>query len=335
MRLRVDDTGEVAVVGVDAQGRPDQALLDEGMTTLLIQLRVGLLLGRPLPESLPPVDGHAFGVTLLARDPDRGGISTAPHRVRLLDLPTGVGVRGEVSPRVDDEVRGVVTTLGAWGRDRRQALERLRRAVERTAVVLDGAVTNRSALLLLLGHPDLQTGAVDDGWYGRRQADLVPPADPIALVAAAVEAYEADLASVRAEFLASASRGRPSRPEDVGARLTLDYRGADVEVVVERRNPSTYRVALTQPGGESVEVDARVDVLGRFERRLTCAGRKYRVIASEPGAAIRLEIDGLAHTVVREDGMAVRTPARPWWPTCTSRSATRYTPVICSRRSSP
>lgn len=305
--LRVAD-GSLSLVGVDVLARAEQAILDEAVTTHLMQLRLGLLLGLDLPEHLPELDGHMVGVTLLALDPDRRTPSAGDHRVLLMDLPAGVGVRGEASPRVGDDVSGIVTTLGAWGRDREQALVRLRRALERTTVVLHDAVTNRSELIMLLAHPDLATGGLDEGWDARRAADQVPASDPLAVVAAAVEAYEADLASVRSEFLAGAARGRPQRPEEVGTRLTLDYRGADVGVVVERRGPSSYHVALTPAGGAAVEVDAVVEPVGPFERRLATGGRRYRVVASEQGAAIRLEIDGLAHTVVREDGMAVRTP---------------------------
>ncbi|WP_052465969.1 carboxyl transferase domain-containing protein [Mobilicoccus massiliensis] len=312
VRYRVAGDGTIELLSVDTLARADQAILDEALSTRLLQMRVGLLLGLPLDAELPPVDGHAIGVTLLARADEHGTATTSKHRVRLVDLPTGIGVRAEVSPRVGDVIGtpgdDVVTSIGAWGRDREQARTRLLRALERTTVVLDGAVTNRSELLLTVGHPDLAAAPVDELWSARRRAELTPAADPVALVAAAVEAYEADLASVRATFLASAARGRPERPEEVGTRLTLDYRGVDVAVAVERRGPDSYHVVLTQPGASAVEVDVRDERLGRFERRLTCRGRRHRVVATEQGASIHLEIDGLAHTVTREDGMAVRTP---------------------------
>lgn len=319
-RYRLDEDGRIELVGVDTLGRPDPALFGEDIAQAVARFRVALVVGEAaaaLPDRLPPPEGHAVSVTLLARADDEGTPAVGSHRVRLADLATGAGVRGGVAPHVGDVVGAqgvaagsdvdILTSLGTRGTDRPQALARLRRALERTVVVLDGAVTNRSAMFSLLRHPDLEAGPVDAGWAARRSGE-VAPADPVALVAAAVEAYEADLASVRAEFLASAARGRPSNPEEVGTRLTLDHRGHDVAVVVERRSPTRYHVALTPAGGPTLEVDADVDVLGRYERRLRCAGRTHRIVATERGAAIHLDVDGVAHTVTREDGMAVRTP---------------------------
>ncbi|MDO5629747.1 MAG: biotin/lipoyl-containing protein, partial [Mobilicoccus sp.] len=304
VRFRLSGDGTIGLVDVDVLARPEQTLLDESLTSALVQMRVAALTGRPLPTELPAADGHAIAVGILARD-----LSHADsHVVRVLDLPAGVGVRADVSARVGDRVGELVTTIGAWGRDRDQARQRLVRAVERTTIVLDGAITSRSEILLLLSRPEFVAGDLDETWYAERvaSADLVAEPDPVALVAAAVESYQAEFASVRATFLASAARGRPQRPEDVGTRFTLDYRGADYVCVVERRSSTRYHVSLTH-GETTVEVDCVVDVLGEHERRLTCAGRKHRVVAAERGASIRLEIDGLAHTVQREDGMAVRT----------------------------
>ena len=108
------------------------------------------------------------------------------------------------------------------------------------------------------------------------------PPDPVALLAAAVEAYEADLALVRAAFFASARRGRPENPETVGAQVHLEYRGARHRLRVDRTGPDTYRIH------DGSAVDVTVDSLGDFERRLTMR----RVASTESSPSLRTRRSG-------------------------------------------
>ena len=232
----------------------------------------------------------------------------------MLSLPVGTGVRVDSSLRQGDHVDAVadpvIATMSAWGRDRSEAFRRLRRAVERTTVVLESGVSNRGAVLALLALPELQEGPVTTGWYAALDAAhlLDPEPEPLALVAAAVESYEADLALVRSAFLASAQRGRPTNPEEVGAQVHLEYRGARHRMRVDRTGPDTYDVH------DGHDVVVTVDRVGRFERRITCRGRKRRVVAQAQGSTFRIEIDGVAHRLDRVDGVPVRAD----WPALVS-----------------
>ncbi len=49
--------------------------------------------------------------------------------------------------------------------------------------------------------------------------------------------------------------------------------------------------------------------LGRYERAVTCGGRRYRVVADSQGPRLMVEVDGVPHTVSRDDGGQVRTTA--------------------------
>lgn len=80
-----------------------------------------------------------------------------------------------------------------------------------------------------------------------------------------------------------------------------------MSVAVEYRRPGRYHVAISEDGS-GVENAAEVAVLGPDERYLTLNGRKHHVRVSEQGATIDLEIDGVAHTVLRGGGTTVRTP---------------------------
>lgn len=301
---------EFAFVDVDVLARPEHALPEEGVGTDLVALRLGLLRGEPLPHTSPNLDGHTVEVRVLAQDPESGYVRSGGS-LQMLSLPASTGVRIDASLREGDIVSTgpgsdpLVAAVGAWGRDRDEAMTRLSRAIERFVVVLELGVSNRSGLLSLLEHPQLREGAVPVGWYDTHidGGAFTPEPDPIALISAAVEAYEADLTMVRSAFFASAARGRPERPEAVGSRMLLSYRGIDYQVRVDRTGPTSYRVAVD---GVGIPVD--VEPLGRFERRLVAGGRKRRIVTIEQGAAFRLEVDGIAHTVIREDGVVVRTP---------------------------
>ena len=315
MRFAVDQADqECWLCSVDPYARPEHALVEDSTGASFVGLRIRLAVGEHLDPEPPPADGWAVEVRMLALDPDKG-YAPSGGRVEMIDLPVGTGVRVDASLRVGDVVDArrdpVIATMSAWGNDRLKAMRRIRRAVERTAVVLQPGANNRSELLALLARPELFGGPLDRGWYAGLEASgaLIRPPEPLALVAAAVESYEADLALVKSAFLASARRGRPENPEEVGAQVHLEYRGAHHRLRVDRTGPATYRIH------DGSEVEAIVDRIGPFERRVTCRGRKRRVVAVAQGSTFRIDVDGGVHVVTRVDGV----PVRAEWPALVSR----------------
>src|SRR5690242_21647270 len=87
--------------------------------------------------------------------------------------------------------------------------------------------------------------------------------DPVALLAAAVEAYTADHAAVETAFHAGARRGRPEVPDRMGAKVQLRYAGTAYELFVYRTSPGSYRVRCG-----NVAADLSVQVLNAYERRV-------------------------------------------------------------------
>ena len=241
----VHDGTDFDVSGFDCVAAPDHATTEERTGASVIGWRLRVQRGEPLPAGEPAGEGIVVEARLLAEDPDAGFLVT-PGRVALFSFPVGTGVRIDANRRVGDSVDPtdpLLAVVTAWGPDRTVALGRVRRALERTAVVVDGGATNRTLLLSVLGHDDYVSGEIDDTWLERFIADrpaLAP--SPVALLAAAVEAYETDRGHAQAIFYATAERGRPQQPIEVGAGIELGYHGVNYRLDVDCIGPSRYSV---------------------------------------------------------------------------------------------
>ncbi len=204
---------DFALDGVDAAAPPDHATTEERTGASIIGWRLRVHRGEALPPSEPTGDGVVVEARLHAEDFEQAD-SIASASVALLSFPVGTGVRIDANRRPGDPVTpgdSLLAVVSAWGPDRSVALGRVRRALERTAIVLGGAATNRTTLLELLAHGDFIRGHVDESWAarvltGRPTSTL----EPVALLAAAVESYEADRRQARTAFFAGAARGRPA-----------------------------------------------------------------------------------------------------------------------------
>jgi acetyl/propionyl-CoA carboxylase alpha subunit/acetyl-CoA carboxylase carboxyltransferase component len=299
----VHDGANFAVERIDPVAAPQHAMTEERTGVSIIGWRLRVQRGEALPPDEPAGEGFAVAARLFAEGGDGGPLAQA-SRVALMSYPLGTGVRIDANRRRGDPVDAgdpLLAIVTAWGPDRRVALGRVRRALQRAgALVADGA-TNRSELLHLLHHDDFVRGGVDEHWAERVLADRVPPApDAIVLLAAATQAYEDDRALAQASFLAAAARGRPEQPADVGGRIDLAYRGVSYRVEVDCVGPRHYAVRVGDDNADIV-----VDALGRFDRRVTCAGRRHRLLVAPTRTGYRVEFDGNAHRVDREDGVVV------------------------------
>jgi acetyl/propionyl-CoA carboxylase alpha subunit/acetyl-CoA carboxylase carboxyltransferase component len=297
----VHDGRHFAVDGFDTVAAPHHATTEERTGVSIIGWRLRVQRGEALPATPPSGEGVAVAARLLAEVADG---EAAPARVELLKFPAGTGVRIDANRRGGDPVDATDSTLAvvtAWGPDRRVALARVRRALQRTAVAISGGASNRALLTRLLGHDDVTHARTHARWLDAVLAGEGRPApDPIALLAAAAQAYEDDRALAQAAFLAAAARGRPEQPADVGGRIDLAYCGASYRLEVDRIGPRSYTV---RSGGATADI--AVDALGRFERRITCGGRRHRLLVAPTGTGFRVEMDGTAHLVDREDGVVV------------------------------
>ncbi|HEX2820111.1 MAG TPA: biotin carboxylase N-terminal domain-containing protein, partial [Streptosporangiaceae bacterium] len=276
----------------------------------LVKLQLHIAAGRRLRGRPPRVRGHAIEARVCAEDPGRG-FEPAPGRIAMLALPSGAGIRVDTGVREGDEVSpdfdSMIAKVIAWGQDRDEALARLRRALAQMTVVVATGTTNQSFLLTVLDRPEVRDGNVDNQWLDRLTAEgaHLPAADPVALLQAAVEAYDLDQTAEQAAFRARAVRGNPELMDEVGHSCQLRYRDALFRLRVYRTGPSAYRVA-----DSGTLADITVDRVNAYERRIVVNGQRHRVVAVTEGPAIRVVIDDTAHRISRDDGGTVRSE----WP---------------------
>jgi acetyl/propionyl-CoA carboxylase alpha subunit/acetyl-CoA carboxylase carboxyltransferase component len=277
----------------------------------LVKLQLHVARGGKLAGAPPQVSGYAIEARLNAEDPERDFMPT-PGRVSALRLPSGPGIRVDTGVAEGDDIAAefdsMIAKIIACGRDRDEALSRLQRGLAQSLVVIDGGTTNKAFLLSLASQPDIRAGSYDNRWLDRLAARRghLPAVDPMALVAAAVEAADADQAAVQANFLTAAAHGRPALPDDVGHSLQLRLRDSSYRVYVYCLGCGDYRLAVGDGAGATL-IDVNVQQLGRYERAITCRDRRYKIVATTQGPRLLIEVNGVPQVVTRDDGGQVRS----------------------------
>ena len=265
-------------------------------------------------EGEPPVErGHAIEARLNAEDPDRD-FAPAPGRIVRLELPAGPGIRvdtgvsqGDVIPADFDSM---IAKIIAYGRDRDEALGRLRRAVADTTVIIEGGATNKSFVLDLLNQPEVIDASADTGWIDRARAKGALAGgrhSAIALAAAAIEAYEEDERVEQQRLLTTAAGGRPQVRHEGGLSLDLKLRGVVYHVRVARVGADRFRIGI-EVGGDVHVADVELDRFDHHAGQITVNGVRHRLLIGKHGPTHTVEVEGVTHQVSRDEGGVVRSP---------------------------
>ncbi len=265
-RLQVEHTVTEAVYRVD-----------------LVKAQIDVARGRPLP-AVGAAHGHAVEARVCAED-TRRGFTPAPGRLVRFAVPTGPGLRVDTGfvegEAISAEFDPLVAKLIAWGPDRPTALARLRAALGRARIVVEGGASNLVFLRDLLAVPAVVEGAVDIGLVDRWRR---PPARDrgVALLAAAID-----------RFLAHGDRAAGPERHRVEAGET---------VRVYRIGRDRFRVQ-----GADGAVSVRYAADGAFEHRLSIGGQSWRIERAEGDT--RYLVDGEPHDVPAARGGAIGAPS--------------------------
>jgi acetyl-CoA carboxylase, biotin carboxylase subunit len=157
--------------------------VEHGVTELvtrrdLVKEQIHIAAGEALSFGQKDVsfDGHALECRVNAEDPVT--FVPSPGVIRSLHLPTGPGVRvdtaahdgAEVSPFYDSLVAKVMT----YGRDRREAIARMRRCLDTT--IVEGIKTTIPLHRRIMDDPDFQAGRLSTRFMERFQTTKKRPA---------------------------------------------------------------------------------------------------------------------------------------------------------------
>jgi acetyl/propionyl-CoA carboxylase alpha subunit/acetyl-CoA carboxylase carboxyltransferase component len=276
----------------------------------LVKLQLHVAGGGMLEGEAPPTVGHAIEVRLNAEDPD-AAFAPAPGKLQLLRFPNGPGIRIDTGVEEGDTVApefdSMIAKIMAHGRNRAEALSRLRRALSQTSVVLEDGTTNKAFLQQLLASPEFAIGAVDIGWVDGLVADperhTSEHAD-IAIVAAAIAAYDEETQLERDRFRAAAARGRPEVDDGIGHSPELGYLGNVYDTEVRALGTDWYEVEID---GETISVVS--EEAGPYVRRLICGGVSHRVLSVVQGMTHLVEVGGIQHRITHDEGGVIRAPA--------------------------
>ncbi|MCF8590301.1 ATP-binding protein [Gordonia liuliyuniae] len=280
----------------------------------LVRAQLHVASGNKLDGVKPVERGHAVEARLNAEDPDRD-FAPSPGRIARLNLPTGPGIRVDTGVSEGDTIPAdfdsMIAKIIAYGSDREQALGRLRRAMSRTGVIIEGGATNKSFVLELLNQPEVIDGSADTGWIDRVRDEgrlVSHQHSTVALAAAAIDAYEEEEATERTRLLVTASGGRPQVLHESGRPLDFKLRGIGYRVRVARVGAHRFRVVV-EAGDDARTTDVDVERFDAHAGQLTVNGVRYRLLTDTHGPIHLVDVDGVTHRISRDEGGVVRAPA--------------------------
>jgi acetyl-CoA/propionyl-CoA carboxylase biotin carboxyl carrier protein len=278
-RLQVEHTVTEAVTGRDLVA--DQLAIAAGATLADLGL-----------EQPHAFRGHAIEARLYAEDPEAGFLP-ATGRLSLVRWPDGVRIdtgvaQGDV---VGDRYDPMLAKLIAHGATRREALDRLRAALERTTVL--GVRTNLRFLRWLLGRPELGDGEVRTDTI----AGLELPGPP------AIDA---------AHWLAAASLAATDRTDPwtdgwrLNARAVRRMRHGDDERVVPISAPVPEIAAVRDGATIHVDVDGQSVEFGLAEPPTVDSAVAHAAAGDEGASVLTAPMPGRVIALRALEGQSVR-----------------------------
>lgn len=310
-------TGSFAFLEVNTRLQVEHPVTELVTRTDLVKLQLHVAQGGTLSGNQPAEIGHAVEARLNAEDPERD-FAPSPGRILALTLPQGPGIRVDTGVAVGDTIPpdfdSMIAKIVAYGASRQEALNRLRRALQDTAAIVEGGATNKSFLLALLDQGELVDGNpawADTGWIDHARSTGLLKATShsgAALVAGGITAYLAAEELERAELFDTAHRGRPLATHQCQRPVALKLRDNVFNVCALRLGPHSFRISIST-AERTRAVIARFYETGTYTARLELGGISHRVLLAPSGPIQIIEVDGHAHRLSRDEGGVIRAQA--------------------------
>ena len=165
----MDQTGHFYFLEVNTRLQVEHPVTEciTGIDIVKEQIRVAAGERLSVKQSEIEFRGHAIECRINAEDPET--FTPSPGVIHAFSTPGGPGVRVDtyahsectVSPYYDSLVAKIIT----WGRDRNEAIARMRRTLEMT--VVDGIKTTIPLQLKILAEPDFVAGKLSTAFMER------------------------------------------------------------------------------------------------------------------------------------------------------------------------
>jgi acetyl-CoA carboxylase biotin carboxylase subunit len=172
--------GELFFIEVNARVQVEHPVTEAITGVDIVKSQIRIAAGETLPEILGgpvTIRGHAIECRINAEHPVT--FVPSPGRIKALNLPGGIGVRvdtaaytdGIIPPYYDSLVAKLITN----GRDRREAIERMQRALD--LFVVEGIHTSIPLHQRIMADPEFQAAAIDTHFIQRFLARNPPPVE--------------------------------------------------------------------------------------------------------------------------------------------------------------
>ncbi|MGI8991211.1 MAG: acetyl-CoA carboxylase biotin carboxylase subunit [Bryobacteraceae bacterium] len=166
----MDETGSLYFIEVNARIQVEHPVTEMVTGVDLVRSQIRIAAGERLPDILDlPIQfrGHAIECRINAENPET--FTPSPGRITGLNLPGGIGIRVDTHAFTDGVIPpyydSLVAKLIAHGRDRTEAVERMRRALD--MFVVEGVHTSIPLHRRILADPDFLAGNFDTNFIAR------------------------------------------------------------------------------------------------------------------------------------------------------------------------
>lgn len=166
----MDEQGQLYFIEVNARIQVEHPVTELVTGIDLVKSQILIAAGWPLSELVPSplrVCGHAIECRINAEHPDT--FAPCPGRITALNLPGGMGVRVDTAAYADCVIPpyydSLIAKLVAYGRDRDEAIARMRRALE--MFVVEGIQTSIPLHQRILADSDFLAGSFDTNFIKR------------------------------------------------------------------------------------------------------------------------------------------------------------------------
>jgi len=175
----MDEDGQLYFIEVNARVQVEHPVTEMVTGVDIVKTQILIAAGYRLRDLLPSplvMRGHAIECRINAEHPET--FAPSPGRITALNLPGGIGVRvdtaayaeGVIPPYYDS----LVAKLISHGRDRAEAIARMRRALE--MFVIEGIHTTIPLHQRIISDPDFLAGRFDTNFIKRFTAPMTQPA---------------------------------------------------------------------------------------------------------------------------------------------------------------